>query len=144
MKKAYRIKKNKEFQAVFRQGKSFANRQLVIYYMTKSDQNHFRIGLSVGKKIGNAVTRNRIKRYLRQAFLDLEPQILSNVDIIIIARKPTKDMTFHEIKRSLIHLLKKQRLFKKIDVWLDYDRTMSQFNATITINMPVVMKESSR
>ncbi|HLR08646.1 MAG TPA: ribonuclease P protein component [Bacillota bacterium] len=113
MKKAYRIKKNKEFQAVFRQGKSFANRQLVIYYMTKSDQNHFRIGLSVGKKIGNAVTRNRIKRYLRQAFLDLEPQILSNVDIIIIARKPTKDMTFHEIKRSLIHLLKKQRLFKK-------------------------------
>src|SRR5690625_6011044 len=75
MKKAFRIKDNKEFQEVFQKGKSFANRQLVVYYKKKPMQSHFRIGLSVGKKIGNAVTRNRIKRYLRQAFHELEEQV---------------------------------------------------------------------
>jgi len=113
MKKAFRVKDNKEFQMIFKRGKSFANRQLVIYYVKKQEQMHFRVGLSVGKKIGNAVTRNRIKRYLRQSFHELEDQIHSNYDIIIIARKPTKDMTFREVKSSLIHLLSKERLLKQ-------------------------------
>ena len=112
MKKEFRIKKNKEFQYTFRHGKSFANRQLVIYYVEKEKQEHFRIGLSVGKKIGNAVTRNRIKRYLRQAFLELEDDIKGNYDIIIIARNPTSSMEFQEMKKSLSHLLFKQRLLK--------------------------------
>ncbi|MFD1362641.1 ribonuclease P protein component [Lentibacillus salinarum] len=114
MKKRYRIKDNQEFQHVFRYGKSFANRQLVLYYIEKPGQMHFRIGLSVGKKIGNAVMRNQIKRYLRQAFLELENDVRSNYDMIIIARNPTKRMNFHEVKKSLIHLLgKKQLLIKK-------------------------------
>ncbi|ENH98449.1 ribonuclease P [Gracilibacillus halophilus YIM-C55.5] len=113
MKKAYRIKKNKEFQSVFTKGASFANRQLVIYYLHKDDQKHFRVGLSVSKRIGNAVKRNQIKRYLRQAFLELEPTIHSNYDIVIIARKPTKDMNFHQIKKSLQHLLYKTQLQKQ-------------------------------
>lgn len=49
-KKQFRIKKNEEFQAAFKHGNSFANRQLVIYYRKKEDQDHIRIGLSVGKK----------------------------------------------------------------------------------------------
>lgn len=113
MEKAYRIKKNEEFQYTFKNGKSFANRQLVIYYAEKPGQEHFRIGLSVGKKIGNAVTRNRIKRCLRQAFQELKADIKNQYDIVIIARKPTKNMDFHEIKKSLCHLLYKQRLLKK-------------------------------
>lgn len=112
MKKAYRIKKNEEFQYTFKAGKSFANRQLVIYYAEKPEQEHFRIGLSVGKKIGNAVTRNRIKRYLRQAFQELDADIKNQYDIVIIARQPTKNMDFHEIKKSLSHLLYKQHLLK--------------------------------
>jgi len=113
MKKEFRIKKNEEFQHTFRNGKTFANRQLVIYYLHKPGQEHFRIGLSVGKKIGNAVTRNRIKRLLRQSFLELEPEIKNEYDIVIIARKPTKDMTLKEMKKSLTHLLYKQRLLNK-------------------------------
>lgn len=112
MKKAYRVKDNKEFQAIFKKGKSFANRQLVIYYVPRKNQEHFRVGLSVGTKIGNAVTRNRIKRYLRQAFHELEEQVHSPYDIIIIARQPTKKMESIEIKKSLIHLLSKERLLK--------------------------------
>ncbi|WP_100011702.1 ribonuclease P protein component [Lentibacillus sediminis] len=112
MKKAFRIKKNEEFQAAFKHGKSFANRQLVIYYVKKPDQEHIRVGLSVGKKIGNAVTRNRIKRYLRQAFQEMEAQIREEYDIVIIARKPTKDMGQEEIRKSLNHLLYKECLLK--------------------------------
>lgn len=113
MKKEYRVKDNKEFQIIFKKGKSFANRQLVIYYMEKENQSHFRIGLSVGKKIGNAVVRNRIKRYLRQAFHELEKDILPTYDMIIIARQPTKDMSFFEMKKSLTHLLSKEKLLKR-------------------------------
>ncbi|WP_010648906.1 ribonuclease P protein component [Oceanobacillus massiliensis] len=113
MKKPFRIKKNEEFQFTFKHGKSFANRQLVIYYVKKEEQEHFRIGLSVGKKIGNAVTRNRIKRYLRQAFQELEGQIRYPHDIVIIARNPTKAMGYEEIKKSLTHLLYKEKLLKK-------------------------------
>lgn len=112
MKKAYRIKDNEEFQYIFQHGKSFANRQLVIYYMNKPMQKHFKVGLSVGKKIGNAVTRNRIKRYLRQSFLELEDRIIPTLNIVIIARQPTSKMNFHEIKASLTHLLSRQSLFK--------------------------------
>src|SRR5690625_6407627 len=75
MRKAYRVKKNSEFQSILRTGKSFANRELVIYYKPKVRQKHFRIGISVGKKIGNAVTRNRIKRLIRESFIQLEDNI---------------------------------------------------------------------
>lgn len=113
MKKDYRIKNNKEFQYVFRKGKSFANRQLVIYYLEVPEQEHFRVGLSVGTKIGNAVTRNRIKRYLRESFNSLKTEINPTLDIIIIARQPTKEMNYHDIRKSLIHLLSRKKLLKK-------------------------------
>lgn len=112
MKKAYRVKKNDDFQEVFNKGKSFANRQLVLYFYKKEEQKHFRVGLSVSKKIGNAVLRNQIKRYLRQAFSELEKDILNNYDLVVIARKPTATMNFHEIKKSLTHVLLKSHLFK--------------------------------
>ncbi|GAA0467697.1 ribonuclease P protein component [Alkalibacillus silvisoli] len=113
MKKAYRVKKNEEFQQIFKEGHSFANRQLVIYTLNKEGQSHLRVGFSVGKKIGNAVTRNQIKRYLRQAFIDLDPYIKPDYDYIIIARIPTRSMGYHEIKSSLNHLLKKTKKFRQ-------------------------------
>lgn len=112
MKKKYRVKKNSEFQEIFRTGKSFANRELVIYYKEKHTQHHFRYGVSVGKKIGNAVTRNKIKRHIREVFKDMQQQIKPNIDMIIIARKPTVQMNTYQIKKSLSHLLRKQCLFK--------------------------------
>lgn len=113
MKKKYRIKKNDDFQKVFRRGKSFANRQFVVYTLKQEGSNHFRIGLSVSKKIGNAVCRNRIKRYIRQSFYELEDQINPENEYIIIARKPAANMDFHEVKKSLIHVLKVGRVLKQ-------------------------------
>ncbi|MCZ0702215.1 ribonuclease P protein component [Natronobacillus azotifigens] len=113
MKKMYRLKENEEFQTVFKKGLSFANRQLVLYYLPKEGQAHFRIGLSVSKKVGNAVVRNRVKRYLRQAFLELENQIDQQYDFIIIARVPTNTLDYHQMKKSLTHLLMKTKLLRK-------------------------------
>jgi ribonuclease P protein component len=112
MNKSQRIKKNKEFQTVFKKGKSFANRQFIVYVL-KNDQPEFRIGLSVSKKVGNAVTRNRIKRYIRQTFLELENDLLPNADYVIIARQQAASLDFHESKKSLEHVLKIARALPK-------------------------------
>ncbi|WP_409290886.1 ribonuclease P protein component [Peribacillus sp. SCS-26] len=106
MNKKLRIKKNEEFQTVFQRGTSVANRQFVVYILEKKDQDFFRIGLSISKKIGNAVVRNQIKRYLRQAFLELNQDVFPGRDYVIIARKPAADLDFFQVKSSLIHVLK--------------------------------------
>ncbi|MCP8617205.1 ribonuclease P protein component [Salirhabdus salicampi] len=113
MRKKYRIKKNEEFQKILNKGRSFANRQFVLYYLEKKGQSHFRIGLSVGKRIGNAVKRNEIKRYIRQAFQELEQEIKHEYDFIVIARQPAKDLNFFEVKKSVSHVLYKSNLLEK-------------------------------
>jgi ribonuclease P protein component len=112
MRRKYRIKKNEDFQTVFRQGKSIANRQFVIYMLQKPEEREFRIGLSVSKKIGNAVTRNRVKRLIRQVFSEEKHRIASGKEFIIIARKPAADMDYHEVKSSLIHLFRKAKIYQ--------------------------------
>lgn len=113
MNKERRIKKNQEFQEVFKKGQSIANRQFVVYILERKEQDYFRLGLSVSKKIGNAVTRNRVKRYVRQSFLEMEDRIKTGNDYIVVARKPTQAMDFHETKKSLTHVLKRASALKK-------------------------------
>jgi ribonuclease P protein component len=113
MKKTFRIKKNAEFQEVFKKGKSVANRQFVVYSFKRTDLENFKFGLSVSKKVGNSVTRNQIKRYLRQTLLELSDQIHKDVEFIIIARNPAATMNFAEIKSSMIHVLRLARILEK-------------------------------
>jgi len=113
MKKEFRIKKNQEFQDAFKNGRSFANRQFIVYALKKEGQPYFRIGLSVSKKIGNAVMRNQIKRYVRQSVLELMDQIMPENDYVIIARKPVAEMDFSEVKKSLTHVLKVGKVLRK-------------------------------
>ena len=72
MQKKYRVKKEREFQKVFEEGASFANRKFVVYRLEPSGQKHFRVGLSVGKKVGNAVARNQVKRQIRAVLQELK------------------------------------------------------------------------
>ncbi|WP_125588497.1 ribonuclease P protein component [Companilactobacillus jidongensis] len=107
MRKSYRIKKENEYQYVYSKGKSFANRNFVLYTMPKEGQKHFRVGLSVGKKVSHtAVGRNRVKRYVRQSLLELKPEIPAELDFLIIARKPSVDLDMFETKKNIVHLLK--------------------------------------
>lgn len=95
---------------MFQQGKSMANRQFVVYVLDRPEQPFFRLGLSVSKKIGKAVVRNQVKRYIRQAFLELREQIAPGKDYVVIARTPTAEMKYDEVKKSLIHVLKKAKV----------------------------------
>src|SRR5699024_2418103 len=111
-KKKYRVKEKSEFQKIQRTSRSFANRELVIYYKAKRPQHHFRFRVSVGNKIGNAVNRSKIKRHIRDACKHMKHHLNSENDMIIIARQPTVQMNTSQIKKSLSHLLRKQCLFK--------------------------------
>ena len=103
--------KNADFQLIYRHGKSVANRQFVVY--TYQNQiAHFRLGISVSKKIGNAVIRNKIKRAIRENFKVHKQDIIAK-DIIVIARHPAKNMTTLEIQSSLEHVLKIAKVFNK-------------------------------
>ena len=113
MKKSYRVKKDREFQQVFHKGKSTANRQFVIYKLNKEAQAHFRVGISVSKKLGNAVTRNRLKRRIRHILMELDDQITQNADFIVIARSPIVQMSYQEMKSSMMHVLKLAALLPK-------------------------------
>ncbi|WP_053369044.1 ribonuclease P protein component [Bacillus sp. FJAT-27245] len=113
MKKEFRIKKNNEFQTVFKKGRSTANRQFIVYVLKKEEQPSFRIGLSVSKKIGNAVMRNRIKRYIRQAIFEMKEGLATSHDYVIIARKPAAEMDFHDVKKSLAHVLKLAKVLNR-------------------------------
>ncbi len=113
MKKSYRIKKNSEFQLVFKKGKSTANRQFVLYALKKPGQKNFRIGLSVSKQIGNAVKRNRVKRLIRETFKELQHDLPNEYDLVIIARKPAASLNFHEVTRSFLHILKLAKLLSQ-------------------------------
>ena len=106
MRKSYRVKKEAEFQRVFTQGKSCANRQFVVYMIEKPEQVHFRVGISVGKKIGNAVARNWVKRRIRQSLTELKPQLKQDCDFIVIALPGVAWMEMAEVKDHLIHVLR--------------------------------------
>lgn len=105
MRKSYRIKKETEFQTVFEQGQTVANRNFVIYHIER-DQPHFRVGISVGKKVGHtAVVRNQVKRYIRQSLLELKPRLNQQADFLVIARHAAKQLDMAQTKKNLVHVL---------------------------------------
>lgn len=106
MSKDHRLRKNKQFQRVFRKGRSKANRQFVVYYLQQPHQHTFRFGLSVSKRVGNAVVRNRIKRRIREVMREFDVTLDQTKDYVIIARKPTAQMDYQDIRSSLRHVLK--------------------------------------
>lgn len=81
------LRKNKKFQAVYRVGKSYANRQLVLYLLPNNSSER-RVGFAAGKRLGNAVTRNRVKRLLREAYRLNQHRLSLGFDIIIVGRQP--------------------------------------------------------
>lgn len=101
----YRIKKNEEFKKIIDQRHVLKFKSMIVYYAKNSLENS-RFGLSVSKKIGNAVTRNTIKRRFRACIMEISVEDLC-IDFIMIARKPVLDMNFIEIKNDFILMSKK-------------------------------------
>ena len=112
MRKSFRVKKEKDFNAIFQEGKSVANRKFVVYRLENSEQ-HFRVGLSVSKKLGNAVTRNQIKRRIRHVLIAHKDQIIENLDFVVIARKGVEEMNYTEIEKNLLHVLRLANIYQE-------------------------------
>ncbi len=110
MRKQHRLTKNKDFISVYKKGKSTANRFFVLYIAKKAESEPFRLGVSISKKVGNAVVRNRIKRLVKAVFLDLDKQLPSGYDFIIIARNAAASLDFAQTQESLLHILKKAKV----------------------------------
>ena len=104
------LKKNKDFQIVYRKGKSVANSYLVMYILpNNTDRN--RLGISVSKKVGNSVVRHRLTRLIRESYRLSEVHFRSGYDIIVIARKSAGEKGYHEIESALIHLGKLHNIY---------------------------------
>ena len=112
MKKRFRVKKEKDFNAIFQKGKSVANRKFVVYRLENSEQ-HFRVGLSVSKKLGNAVMRNQIKRRIRHILIEHKNQLVENVDFVVIARKGIEILEYAEMEKNLLHVLKLSKIYQE-------------------------------
>jgi len=103
------LKKNYQFRIVYNKGKSVANKSIVLFaYRNGEDINRF--GVSVSKKIGNAVVRNRIRRRLKESYRRLEAELPRGYDIIALARTPITEASFAELHIGLARLLQRQNI----------------------------------
>lgn len=106
MRKSYRVKSEKDFQRVFNESDSVANRAFVIYKLKKSENSHFRVGISVGKKVGHtAVVRNRLKRYIRAVITEKKAEIDPQVDFLVITRPYARNFDMTKVRKNLVHAL---------------------------------------
>mgnify|MGYP000889789135 CR=1 FL=1 len=110
MDRSYSLKKNKEFNRVYRRGKSAGARGVALVYC-RARHTCVRVGFAVGKKVGNAVVRNKVKRRFREAFARHLPNVKPGYDLIFIARSEARDETFASLLRTIAYLLKKAGLF---------------------------------
>ena len=107
----YRLRKNRDFQRVYRRGKS-AGTHLAALVFLRMPSGGLKIGFSVSKKIGNAVTRNRARRRLREAVRVRIPEIREGYYLIFIARRSIVNSSFSGIEKCVDKLLSQANLLK--------------------------------
>ena len=100
------LRKNRQFQEVYKKGVSRANRYLVMYVL-ENHQDENLLGISVSKKVGNSVKRNRAKRLMKESYRAISPSLPSGYDFIIIARNTICGKKCAEVERSLISAFKR-------------------------------------
>ncbi len=91
-----RLSRSAEFERVYRQGRSTANRHLVLYTFPNPSAERPRLGLSVSRKVGGAVERNRVKRMLRESFARVEAELRSDQDVVVVARPSAAELVERE------------------------------------------------
>lgn len=100
MNEAKTLKENREFSFLYRKGKSLVTPLVVIYYR-KNNCNINRYGITTGKKIGNAVKRNRARRIIRAAFEQIAPEIKGSYNFVFVARGKTPYVKSRDIKKVM-------------------------------------------
>lgn len=107
MKKFEIVKEHYEFDNIINKGKSISNKVFSIYFL-KHDEEYPKFGIAVGKKIGNAVTRNKYKRIIRNIIDNNKLLFKKDYDYIIIIKRKCLDLSFKELNDNLSELVKEK------------------------------------
>lgn len=109
MQRKFRLTRSEDFKRVRRSGKSYAH-PLVVLIVQRHDQPRVKVGVAAGRTVGTAVHRNRAKRLLREAMRTLLPNIVSNLDLILIARSGLVTATLEDTRQALLNLLQRAQI----------------------------------
>lgn len=112
MKRRFRLTRTADFKRVRRLGKSYAH-PLIVLITLPNELEQPRIAVAAGRRVGNAVLRNRAKRLIRAAVSHLITSITPGWDILIIARKPIVEATFQDTEQAVSNLLHRSHLINK-------------------------------
>ena len=104
MRNVNSLKNSRQFAAVYQNGKSKANKYLVMYVLP-NDHNEIRIGISVSKKVGNSIVRHRLTRLIRETYRLHREELADGYDIVVIARNSAKDKSYRQIESAFMHLV---------------------------------------
>lgn len=113
------IRKNTEYQAVYKAGHSSATGLLVMYVM-ENGRDISRLGISISKKVGNSVIRHRFSRKIREIFRLNKYRTKTGYDIIIVARNPAKEASYKSLEKDYVKLLSRH------DIILSRDENQSE------------------
>ncbi len=111
MNKDESLRNNSDFRKVYDNGKSFANRYLVMFFLENNIKFN-RVGFSVTKKLGKAVVRNKVKRRMKESYRLNSTQFKKGYDIVFLSRVNAKNANYKQIESAIMHLGKLARLVK--------------------------------
>jgi ribonuclease P protein component len=104
------LRQQSDFQRLRAEGQSWHNAALLISAAPNS-LSHNRYGFVVGKRLGKAVVRNRLRRQLREAMRSIHDQLRPGFDMAVIARQPSLNLTYWELRETLIKLMRRAALW---------------------------------
>ena len=104
--KRRRLSRSAEFDRVYREGRSKGNRYLVVYAFPRGEGEEPRLGVSVSRRVGGAVDRNRVKRLLREAFWAQAEELPADHDFVLVARPDAKELADREGEEGIARELR--------------------------------------
>ena len=113
MKYSESLKKYSDFGLVYNEGKSFANKYLVMYVRDNGLKKN-KLGISVSKKVGNSIVRHRLTRQIREIYRLQEDNFICGIDIVVIVRNSAKGKNYHEIQSALLHLGNLHKIYTEV------------------------------
>lgn len=113
MKKIITLKNDREFQRIYKKGKSFANKYLIVFCM-ENKMNINRVGFVTTKKLGNSVKRNKYKRRLKESYRLNSYKLKNGYDMIFLFRKDIPELKYKDINSALNHIISVSGLKKEI------------------------------
>jgi ribonuclease P protein component len=114
-RKEERLIKNSDFQRVYAEGSRYSNEDFILYVHRAQEGRGRRLGISVSRRLGGAVVRNRIKRLVREAYRERKGRLAENMDIVVVPRKTNTVLSYSRVKRALESLFRKSGLDRAVE-----------------------------